>query len=123
MANLPLWFVRAGEGGKSAGSFRSTSTVGIGWKEVGPISPDTSDEESDARFEKAYPENKEAARAMFANQVRRYLREIRVGDGVATYDPSDRSYLLGRIESDSEWRDGPLPRRRAVTWTRRVDRD
>src|SRR5690242_17920991 len=104
MADSPLWFVRAGAGGKSAGDFRSTSTVGIGWQEAGPISPDMPDEDVDAVFAKAYPDDKENARNVYANQVRRYLREIRVGDGVATYDPSDRSYLLGRIESETEWR-------------------
>ncbi len=87
MANPPLWFVRAGEGGKSASDFRSTNSVGIGWDKVGPISPDTPDEEIDERFARAYPDNKENARNVYANQVRRFLREIRIGDGVATYDP------------------------------------
>jgi predicted Mrr-cat superfamily restriction endonuclease len=123
MPNSPLWFVRAGEGAIYAADFRSSNSVGIGWIEVGPISADTPDEEIDERFSKTYPDKEPRARGVWANQVRRYLREIRVGDGVATYDPTERAYLLGQIDSDTEWKDGPLSRRRTVTWTHRVDRD
>jgi hypothetical protein len=123
MANPPLWFVRADEGGVRAGDFRSTQSVGIGWTEVGPISPEIPDEQIDSRFADAYPQKEEKTRNAWAYQVRRFLREIRVDDRVMTYDPSERAYLLGQIKSDAEWREGVLPRRRAVTWTHRVDRD
>lgn len=124
MANTPLWFVRAGEEGAYAADFRSSNTVGIGWNEVGPVSADTDDDEINRRFELAYPGKKKGARDVWASQVRRYLREIRVGDRVITYDPSERVYLLGRIESDAEWQpERPLFRCRTVSWTHRVDRD
>lgn len=122
MPSVPLWFVRADEGGVRAGDFRSSQSVGIGWPEVGPISPDTPDDEIDKRFANAHPEE-EGARKVWANQVRRFLRELRVDDAVMTYDPSERTYFLGQIKSDAEWREGVLPRRRAVDWTHRVDRD
>jgi hypothetical protein len=124
MANPPLWFVRAGEDGAWAPNFRTTNSVGIGWEQVGPISAEDPDEEINERFANTYKDKEQNTRAAWANQVRRYLREIRVGDGVVTYDPTERVYLLGRIESDAIWNPvDDLPRRRAVIWTHKVNRD
>jgi hypothetical protein len=119
----PLWFVRAGKEGAFAQDFRATGTVGIGWAEVGEISPETPDEVIDERFASTYPNKEDNTRNVWANQVRRFLREIRPGDGVVTIDPSERAYFIGRIDSDAEWTPGDLPRRRAVTWLQRADRD
>ena len=85
--------------------------------------PDTPDETIDELFEKIYPHAQPNTRAAWANQVRRYVREIRIGDRVMTYDPSERTYLLGEVRSDTESREGELVRKRDVTWTHRVDRD
>ncbi len=123
MSDPPLWFVRAGEGGAYAPDFRATNSVGIGWNEVGPITPETPDEEIHDRFAKTYSDKEKKTFVAWANQVRRFLREIRAGDAVVTYDPTERIYLIGRIDSDIEWRNGVLPRRRAVTWTHRVKRE
>jgi hypothetical protein len=123
MADSPLWFVRAGKDGAFVDEFRADGVVAIGWREVGPLSADVSDDEIDALFSTHYPNSEENARSVWANQVRRYLREIRIGDEIATYDPRSRQYILGRVESDVEWADRPLPRRRRVTWTQAVPRD
>jgi hypothetical protein len=55
--------------------------------------------------------------------VRRFVRELKKGDGVITYDPDRRIYLLGEIESDVETRDHALGRLRRVRWTHEVQRD
>jgi restriction system protein len=90
-------------GGSTSIGFPCNEQRRQGWREVGPISAETSDEEIDDRFAKTYPDEGENTRHVWASQVRRYLREIRVGDGVITYDPGERAYLLGRIESDVQW--------------------
>lgn len=118
-----MWFVRAGKGAAHASEFRNQGFVALGWKEAGPLSPDVTDEELDQALAAAYPDNKENSRNVYAAQIRRYTREVRVGDHVVTYDNADRAYLIGTIESDVVWEDEDLPRRRRVNWTLRVDRD
>jgi restriction system protein len=123
MADVPLWFVRAGEKGWLAERFLTQGIVAIGWHEAAPISAETSDEEVDRLFAEHLPNTGEGARSVWASQVKRFLREIRIGDEVMTYDPRERSYLIGRVESDAEWLPGDHPRQRRVTWTHRVSRD
>lgn len=120
---VPMWFVRAGKAAVYAATFRSEGYVSLGWREVGALEPDTPDEEVDRRFAEAFPNKEEATRDTWANQVMRFLREVRVGDTVVTYDAADRAYLLGRVDSEPFWVDEERPRRRTVTWTHRVDRD
>ncbi|MFC1707989.1 restriction endonuclease [Planctomycetota bacterium] len=55
--------------------------------------------------------------------MKRFLRELTVGDPVATYDAGQRRYYLGTIKSDAEWRDQHLARARSVEWTHKVLRD
>ena len=90
----PVWVVRAGEGGPYADEFERLGIVAIGWREAGRIGASEGDRQIDDKFAAAYPAWKEAARRMGAAQVRRFLRDIKVGDAVATYDPAGRMYLL-----------------------------
>lgn len=119
----PVWMVRAGEGGAMAEEFRKGGYVGIGWPEVGDIKVGTPDEEIRKRFEKAYPEWSENSRRSSIGQVRRFLGEFKEGDAVATYDPDQRLYLLGKISGRPEWSTGEYPRVRKVEWKREVSRD
>ena len=123
MAPNKLWFVRAGEGAAYVGEFISGKHVAIGWNEVGPVTPTTTDEELEAAFEKAYPERKLGSRRVWLAIVRRFTRELNRGDGVITYDPDQRLYFLGELESDVEHRAHDLGRLRRVRWTHQVQRD
>ena len=123
MAPKHYWFVRAGKKAERVDDFRSGSFVGIGWTEVGPVSESVSDEELAKRFKAKFPSERDNTRLVWASMVKRYVRDVHVGDGVMTYDPDKRVYLLGRIESGVEWLDEPLGRRRRVKWTHRVRRD
>ncbi|WP_228560909.1 MULTISPECIES: hypothetical protein [Myxococcus] len=58
-ANKRLWFIRAGRDAAFFDAFKAEGHVGIGWDKVGPLAPDTSADELEARFAKAYPEDKE----------------------------------------------------------------
>jgi len=117
------WFVRAGKNATFIDDFRMNSVVAIGWHETGPISPTTSDDTLTALFDRTFPTAKPGTRRVWQAQVRRFLTEMHPGDHVATYDPNSRLYLLGTVDGQPEWRNGPLPRMRAVKWTHQTPRD
>jgi restriction system protein len=123
MSTERFWFVRAGEGGAYADQFVSEGMVGIGWLEVGPIDASIEDEELDRRFKSAFPTDRDGTRKSGAAQIKRFLREIKVGAPIATYASEERSYFLGTVKSDAQWRDTRYPRVRSVKWTERVLRD
>jgi restriction system protein len=124
MAKHPrTWLVRAGKDATFIDDFRANSHVAIGWRETGPIQPTADDDSLTDLFDRTFASAKPGTRRMWQAQVRRFLTEMRPGDRVATYDPNSRVYLLGTVEGDVEWRDGPLPRVRAVRWTHHTLRD
>jgi restriction system protein len=119
-----LWFVRAGKGSSQIEDFIQNNLVAIGAVELGLLDPEVSDEELAKALAKAYPGDAEGARAVWGGQIRRFLKEIKPGDRVATYEPDRRLYHLGTVESDPKWRDHEaLPRYREVKWTNSVQRD
>ena len=122
-SKLPVWVVRAGEEGGHADAFVNGGLVGLAWKEAGPIDPALPDAEIEARFAKAFPEAKEGARRVWAAQVKRFLREFKVGDPVSTSLPERRLFLLGTIAGEPEWRNEPVCHVRKVNWTHQVPRD
>lgn len=103
--------------------FRARGFVGVAWREVGPVSPSTSDEELAKTFRQNYPDERELTRAIWTSQLRRFLKEMQVGEGVVTYDPGRRQYLIGSIESEPEWWEQDLPHARKVVWTEQALRD
>jgi restriction system protein len=124
MAKHPrTWLVRAGKNAAFIDDFRANSHVAIGWREAGPIAPNADDDFLTDLFDRTFPTAKPGSRRVWQAQVRRFLTEMRPGDRVATYDPNTRVYLLGTVEGDVQWRDGPLPRVRAVRWTHQAPRD
>lgn len=124
MAERPIWFIRAGAEAAYADDFLNQGFVGLGWSELGPISPNIDDEDLDSLMERTYPDHKPNTRTVWASHIRRFLREVRIGDTVVTYDRHRESYFIGTIDSDVEWHDGhPNPRWRRVTWQFSVPRD
>lgn len=117
------WVVRAGKDAAFLEDFRSNSIVAIGWSEAGPVTPEMSDEELADRFDRAFANNKPAARRVWQAQVRRFVSEVAVGDRIATYDPSQRLYLLGTATARAYWRGGSMPRAIPVQWTHKTLRD
>jgi restriction system protein len=115
MAKHPrTWLVRAGKDAIFIDDFRANSVVAIGWRETGPIPPTADDDFLTELFDRTFATAKPGSRRVWQAQVRRFLTEMHPGDRVATYDPNARVYLLGTVEGEPEWRDGPLPRARAV---------
>jgi restriction system protein len=126
MKSKSTWMVRAEVGGKYFEDFKSKSIVAIGWLELGDMSPLKNREAFSQAVAKAYPEMKKMQVAVSAGQTYRFVREIKVGDRVLTYDPSGRVYLVGTINSDYFYEPSLIegdPNCRRVTWEGEVSRD
>ena len=126
MKAKPMWMVRAEVGGKYFEDFREKGIVAIGWTALGDMS------ELDTRkaFSKAvaqhWPQWNKRKVAAGAGTLYRFVREVKLGDRVLTYDPSARVYLVGTIVSDYFY-DPELieddPNARRVEWQGDVPRD
>jgi len=126
MTGKPMWMVRAGEGGVVVDDFRTGSYVAVGWIEMGDLSPLKTREQFARAVEKAYPEARKMQAAMSVGQIYRFVREIKNGDRVVTYDPGRREYLVGTVAGDYAYRPGEsqeFPQKRAVHWNGTVLRD
>ncbi len=95
-----LWMVRAGRRAAYLAHFLSEELVAIGGGRGGPVGPNDSDEDLRRRFEEASPEDKPGTRASWVAQVKRFVREVEVGDTVVTYDPETRHYHMGKFRTD-----------------------
>lgn len=126
MKNKTMWMVRAGEGAKWIDEFAERQVVAIGWSELGEIEAGRSREEITELAKQQWPSHTRAMLASSAGQVFRFLNEMKPGDGVVSYDPGRRIYLVGTIKGDPAYRPDlfeELPRVRAVQWGAEVPRD
>jgi restriction system protein len=122
----PMWMVRAGEGSFRFEDFKSASRVSIGWLELGDMSLLKTREDFVQAVDRATPGQKKLQVAVSAGQTFRFVREIKPGDAVVTYDSSARMYLVGTIMSDYEFKPEEYPEQpniRRVTWRAQVARD
>lgn len=121
-----MWMVRAGEGGAQVESFRAGAYVAIGWAQVGDMSALKTREQFTKAVQKAYPEQRKMQVAVSAGQAFRFVREIKVGDRMLTYDPGRREYLVGTVVGEYAYkpsREQPFPQVRQVEWQGAVKRD
>lgn len=123
MINEPIWIVRAAEGPGFTEEIVREGIVAIGWVGAGPLAANASDEEIGRRFTEAYATAKEGYRRASATMVGRFLREMKVGDLIATYDDERRVYPIGAVASEPGWREHDLARWRKVKWSHEVSRD
>lgn len=120
------WMVRAERGGVLFDQFESESIVAIGWVEMGDMSQLKSREDFVATASKAYSSSTRAQIAASAGQAYRFVREMQVGDGVITYSPGQRVYLVGEIRGEYKYEPHRIeddPNVRSVAWSGRVPRD
>lgn len=126
MAAKPMWMVRADEGGRLFEDFKTASIVAIGWSEMGDMGALKTRDDFVRAVGKTWPDSKRMQVAMSAGQAFRFVREIKVGDRVLTYDPSERLYLVGTVAGDYLYdtsRKDEFPNVRHVTWDGTVPRD
>ena len=120
------WMVRAGERGWRLDDFEKQSIVAVGWPELGDLTSLRTREEFVRRAAEVYPTDNRFRLAATAGQLFRFVREIRLGDGVVTYDPSERMILVGKILGDYAYKpeaSQEQPNIREVHWIGRVPRD
>jgi restriction system protein len=121
-----MWMVRAGEGGFRFEDFKSGSRVSIGWEEMGDLSSLKSRDDFTRAVERTYQGLKKAQVSAYASQPYRFVREVRVGDSVVTYDSSARTYLLGTVTAEYQYAPSEYPEQpniRRVKWRGEVPRD
>lgn len=120
-----LWMVRAGEGAYLVEDFLSKGIVAIGWNEAGNLSAIKDLGQIKERLKVAYPNVKPSQINNYAGQIYRFRVEFHPEHLVVTYNPSERIYHIGEINSDYIW-DEELTdffNVRRVKWTRKVSRD
>jgi len=126
MASKTTWMVRAGEGGYLFEEFKARSLVAIGWTAMGDMSPLKTREQFVAAVTKHYPDSRKMQIAISAGQAFRFVREMKVGDRVLTYDPARREYLVGEVGGDYVYdpaAEAIGPQTRKVRWDGEVKRD
>jgi len=121
-----MWMVRAGESGFRFEEFEKQGIASIGWHELGDLTTAKTRDEVLAAVRTAFPAAKKGTIASYAGQVYRFVREIKIGDSIVSYDPSERVYLVGKVTGNYEYRpqaSAEHPNIRSVNWQGRVYRD
>jgi len=75
---------------------------------------------------KGYPDYHPSTAANAAAMIWKFIAEMKPGDDVVTYDPSQREYLVGKITGEYQYDEGVLSdyrQIRTVDWAGRVSRD
>lgn len=121
-----LWMIRAGSRGANLDVFEN-GQVAIGYDVAKDLSKIPNLEGIKAAYLEANPGASKVEVGMAAGVLEKFVRVIKQGDHVITYDPGRRMYLIGTIAGGYQYqpaKDTAVPHRRKVTWDkRRVSRD
>jgi restriction system protein len=121
-----VWMIRAGQGGYLVGDFANKNIVAIGWNQLGDLTKVRSRDGIMKLCRQTYPKDKPGKVVTSASVVHKFRNVIEQGDGVVTYDPNTREYLVGEITSDYRFDSSVIPDHaniRDVDWRSRVSRD
>jgi restriction system protein len=123
-----LWMVRS-EGGALYDLFRDRSVAAIGWSDLAEHAVERwSRTDLLEYYRRIRPDLKPGTVLSGASQVWRFVNEMRPGDGVVTYSPANRTYLIGTVSGPAsfhpDWADEGMGIARPVDWaTLEVQRD
>lgn len=120
------WMVRAGDDNELIETFTVQGFVSIGWKAMGDMSALTDRESFKRAYAVAFPDHSQGKCNVNAGQVFRFMREIKTGDLVLTFDKSTRVYCVGEITSEARYspaKTPEYPNLRSVDWKFSVKRD
>src|SRR5438105_3596530 len=112
------WMIRAGEGGYAIEDF-AKGFAAIGWKELGDLSRVTSREAIRALYVQAYPDAKPGRASNAVAMIFKFRSTLQLKDGVVSYDPAKREYLVGSVDSDYFYdpqQIEDLPHLRKIKW-------
>lgn len=121
-----MWMVRAGEDAFLIEDFKKKNYVSIGWNELSDLSSISSKEKiKELVEEKCDFYTKRSQINSAAGQISRFLFDFKKGDYVLSYDPANRVYLVGEIQSDYEYNEklSEYHHVRRVKWIGEVSRD
>ena len=117
---VTLWMVRAGQHGEGESDALAASVVGIGWPEIGDLTPLGSAQEIRKRLNVTYPDAKPSTLANWAGQIDAFRFRMKAGDLVALPLKSAPFISFGRITGDYTYVEGAvgaLRHQRPVQWT------
>ncbi|WP_456445858.1 restriction endonuclease [Thiolapillus sp.] len=120
------WMVRAEVGGKYFNDFKEKGIVAVGWSELGDLSSLKNREAFRDAVKAQWPSWNRMAVGQSTGMLYRFVREMKKGDRVLTYDPSRRVYLIGKIVSDYFYDPDLIeedPNNRKVEWLDEIPRD
>ena len=123
-----MWMIRA-EGGSLYDDFRERGIAAIGWTNLAPHAKvGMTRKELIDLYTQLEPGTKEKTAISGASQVWRFMNEIKVDDWVVTYSPANRTYLIGKVTGEYEYRpeltELEMSLARRVTWqAKEVERD
>lgn len=123
-----MWMIR-GEGGRLYDDFRERSVAAIGWAKLAPLAKaGMTRKQLATEFRTLEPHLRQGQITSGASQVWRFINEIKVDDWVVTYSRNNRTYLIGKVTGDfqyrDDWVDDDMPMARTVAWeSKEIDRD
>jgi restriction system protein len=123
-----MWMVR-GEGGSLYEAFREHGVAAVGWYQLAAhAKPGVERKELIALYQSAEPQAKPGTVISGASQVWRFVNEIKDGDWIVTYSPTNRLYLVGKVvgpaEHHAKWDEQSMSLARKVEWkTKELPRD
>ena len=120
-----MWMVRAGENAFLIEDFKEKSYVAIGWNELSDLSRIADRGKIKELLEKKYNHYKKSKLYVTAGQISRFVFDFKKGDNVLSYDPTNRVYLVGEVQSDYEYNEklSEYHHVRRVKWLGQVSRD
>lgn len=134
-ADGAMWMVRAGQDGTALARFLDERVAYLSWNDTGVIAPETTFEDLRERVAASNPTMHPTAVGQATRIMLDFCQQVRVGDDIITYDPGQRQYHIGTVQSDAEygtviWIDGATGGAieepgyvRRVDWRRIVSRD
>jgi len=122
---MNVWMVRAGQHAYLIEEF-ARGFVAIGWHKMGNLTNVHSQGDLKKKYIETYPEVKPGKVGNAVAVIYKFRSVLEVGDRVITYDPGNREYLVGSIESEYIYSTEEIencPNIRKVNWEGRVARD
>jgi restriction system protein len=121
-----MWMVRC-DGEQLAETFLDEGIISIGWHEVGPLTNLKSRDQVIEKVRLTWPAYKRMKAVVAGSQLNKVANVMQTGDRVMTYDPSKRTYHIGKISGGYEFAEKAdhqsTAHRRKVNWEQKIDRD
>lgn len=108
MSMKKMWMIRS-DGGSLYDWFRDNHQVSIGWKNLAEQAlAGATRQELQQLYRQFEPQSKNGRIISGASQVWRFVNDVQVGDWVVSYSPSNRTYLIGQIQSPAKYQQDNL---------------